>query len=458
MWTIGEIETALEIKGDTKENLNITGISIDSRTIKKGELFIALQGDNFDGNKFISSAVQNGAKAAIVSKKDNSSPIPQIIVDDPYEALVKLAQYRRSQAETKIVAITGSVGKTSCKSMLHDILSIYGKSYASIGNYNNHIGLPLSLVNMPVDTEFGVFELGMNHSGEIKYLSDILKPDFTWITIVNDAHSGNFDSEEQIVHAKAEIFSGLNPKGGIILNNSGKNYNKLRDLAINQYHHNNNIIKSYGENEIGELFIRDIELNKDKKFVVNFSYEGEEFQITFGFYNIALIRLLLGIIVILSNLQLDYKKSFNHFSNLQPIKGRGNVIKSNNITIIDDSYNANPASMNAAFDNLNVMGEILGGRTVAIIGTMLELGNESMEKHLKLEKSLVDNHIDKVITIGKYMENLYHALPLEMRLEHFDKVQGNIDKIKSYLKQDDAVLVKASRGVKTDLIVKEVGA
>lgn len=457
MWKVDDIIEALEIKECDISNIeNISGVSIDTRTIKSGDLFIAIKGENFDGNDFIQEAEKNGAVVAIVERKDSKASIPQILVTDAYQALVALAQYKRKYSKATFVAITGSVGKTSCKSALHQILSLYDKSYASIGNYNNHIGLPLSLVNMPNDIRFGVFELGMNHIGEIKYLSDILRPDFAWITIVNDAHSENFEFEEEIVHAKAEIFSGLNQDGIIILNNDDKNYSKLLEKATEQYKHQEDRVKSYGENIHGKLIIKEIELNQNQEFMVTFLFQEETHQITFSFYNIALIRLLLGIIVILSELKLDYKKSFSHFAEIHPIAGRGNIIKKNNITIIDDSYNANPASMNAAFDNLNVLGEISGNRTVAIIGTMLELGNNSIKKHLELEESLVKNRIKKVITIGKYMENLHHSLPLDMRVIHLDCTENNISQIKPHLQKDDIVLVKASRGVKTDLIVKEL--
>ena len=463
IWNIAEIATALNIPEDAQyqgdyddfANLaNITGVSIDSRTIKSGELFIALKGDNFDGHKFLNIAQEKGASLAIVEKYNKNIPILQIIVKNCYLALNQLAIFRRKQTSAKIIAITGSVGKTSCKSALYNILQKYGKSYASIGNYNNHIGMPLSLANMAEDAEFAVFELGMNHSGEIAELVKILKPHIAWITVVNDAHSGNFNHESEIVAAKAEIFSQLVKSDHIILNNSDKNYQQLREIAVKTYDHNPKMIKTYGNDPNGDLFISDIILNKKQEFEVNLSINSKQYVVTFNIYNISLIKSLLAIILILDVLQLDYRKSWDDFRNIIPVAGRGNIVDiANNIKVINDAYNANPASMRAALNNLNILGKIYNARTVAIIGTMLELGSAAKEKHLSLLTDIKNNKIDKVITVGEYMDDLHNILPDNIKLAHFKTVKNNVTAIIKELEAGDIVLIKASNSIGLEQIL-----
>ena len=452
IWQLKDFLQALNIKEDIKLTGKITGVTIDSRAIKAGNVFVAFKGENFDAHDFVVQAEQKGAVAAIVTKKNNHINIPQIIVKDPLQALYQLAIYKRKHSKAKIIAITGSVGKTSAKEMLYKFLDFYDKSYASFGNFNNHIGLPLSLSNMPNDTKFAVFELGMNHLGEIEFLSNMLRPHLAWVTLVNDAHIGNFNSFNEIVQAKSEVFSGLVKDGTIILNNSDKNFSALKKIAIEKYSFQEKDIKTYGDQQSGDLVIKNFSYYQDN-IVVEILFHNNSSKLEFSLYNIALIKVIIAIIVILDELGLDYKKSLALFKGLKAVLGRGNIVEQDNFLFIDDSYNASPTSMQAAFENLAYLGKIKSRRTVAIIGTMLELGTRSKELHLGLAKDLKKYNISKVITIGEYMEDLFKVLPTEQKIKHFNKVEGNQKKIKSLLYDQDIILIKGSRGIRLESIL-----
>ena len=452
IWQLKDFLQALNIKENIKLAAKITGVTIDSRAIKDGNVFVALKGKNFDAHDFVVQAEQKGAVAAIVTKKNNHINIPQIIVSDTMQALYQLARYKRKFSNAHIIAITGSVGKTSAKEMLYKFLDFYDKSYASFGNFNNHIGLPLSLSNMPNDTKFAVFELGMNHLGEIEFLSNMLRPHLAWVTLVNDAHIGNFNSFNEIVQAKSEIFSGLVKDGNIILNNSDKNFSALKKIAIEKYSFQEKNIKTYGKQQLGDLIIKGFSYQQDN-IGIEILLCKKILKLQCSLYNIALIKVIMAIPLILKQLDLDEEKSLALFKQLKAVSGRGNIIEQGNFLFIDDSYNASPTSMQAAFENLAYLGKIKSRRTVAIIGTMLELGVRSKELHLGLAKDLKKYNISKVITIGEYMEDLFKVLPTEQKIKHFNKVEGNQVHIKSLLNDYDIILIKGSRGMGLERIL-----
>ncbi|MEI7669273.1 MAG: UDP-N-acetylmuramoyl-tripeptide--D-alanyl-D-alanine ligase, partial [Pseudomonadota bacterium] len=226
MWNIEDIIKATSGKTNLK-NLEINSVSIDSRTIIEGALFIALKGDNFDGADYVNDAIAKGAVAVITSSKKRGNK--EILVDDTYQALLDIANFARKRTSAKIIGVTGSVGKTGTKDAIKTALKASGKVYATKGNLNNHIGLPLSLANMPRDTDFGVFELGMNHAGEISFLTKIAQPDIAIITTVEAVHLEFFKDVAGIADAKAEIMEGLSKNGTIILNHDNTYYKRLKN-------------------------------------------------------------------------------------------------------------------------------------------------------------------------------------------------------------------------------------
>ncbi len=457
MWNNKSLSEALNVKLDLSLDENL--IVIDSRIIKKNAIFLALKGENFDGHDFIEQAQNNGAKAAIVSKINKDVSIPQILVADTYEALINLAKYRRKISKSIFIAITGSVGKTSYKEALSLILNEYGVTYKTSGNFNNHIGLPLCLANLDLNAKYSVFELAMNHSGEIKFLSDILNPDLALITKITDAHLGNFANRDGIISAKAEICSGFNENSTIILNQNDENFPKLREHIINKYNLKNENIKNFGSSEDNDLIIEEIDF-KEKKLFANINLEDKKYQIDFSIYNKAVAEVISSILLIIRELNLDPEKGISAFKNFKPLEGRGEISKINienkKITLINDSYNANYLSMKAALETLNFVASENNNRKIAIIGDMLELGPDSDKFHLALKDIIIENNIDKIITVGKFMKKLYDELPDNMKLLSYETIPTDINSIISSLKNNDVILVKSSNGIKTSIIARKL--
>jgi UDP-N-acetylmuramoyl-tripeptide--D-alanyl-D-alanine ligase len=448
IWQIKDILTALKITNKIKVTTPIHSLAIDSRVMKEGDVFLALKGPNFDAHNFLLEVEKKGASVLIVENINPKITIPQILVSNTLQALYDLALYKRQQTKAKIIAITGSVGKTSAKEMLYKFCSFYGKSYASLGNFNNNIGLPLSLANLPADCKFAVFELGMNHVGEIEFLSNMLRPNIAWITLVSNAHIGNFNDIEDIIEAKSEIFSGLVPTGKIILNHNDKNFLSLKEKALKNHGFSVGQIKTYGSKLNNDLIIKNI--SYQDQIIIEVMFNNKSYELKFSLSNIALIKVIIAIIIILDELGLDYESSLSLFAKLKAVSGRGNIIEYKERIFINDSYNASPVSMQAALENLAYLGKIKQKRTIAIIGTMLELGNKSKELHLSLGRYLHQYNIDRVITIGEYMKDLFKTLPQKQRLAHFSAVKGNKENIRKLLKKSDIILLKSSRGLKLE--------
>ncbi len=402
-------------------------IVIDSRKVEAGDVFVAIKGENFDGNDFIPQALQNGAVAAL-------SGLP---------ALEELARNRRAASKAKIIGITGSVGKTSTKEMLRLALSVHGKVHATTGNYNNHIGTPLNLANMPLDADYGVFEMGMNHTGEISHLTRMVRPHIALITRVEAAHLEFFSGIEEIAKAKAEIFEGLIYGGVRVVN------------ADQPYFHNNDTIT------FGEAKSADCRLLSYTPTPVGCNISAEIFGQKLD-YKLAAIGkhwavISLSVLAVVHALGLDLQKSATALAEFSEVEGRGKIIPIKTITgeysIIDDSYNASPASMRSAFAKTAEVWAAGGksGRKVALLGDMLELGKDAAEIHKNLAQDLIASGFHVVHTAGDLMENLHRALPETMRGTHTKTANELLAKImlpKNMLQDNDIVLIKGSHGSK----------
>ncbi len=448
MWNRQELAKALNID----ENLcfDAENISIDSRNIKKNDIFLAIKGEKFDGHNFLQEVAKKQISCAIVEKINTKIAVSQIKVENCYDALIKLAKYKRENIKktTKIIAITGSVGKTTFKENLQQILNLKYRCYYSQGNFNNHYGLPLSLVNMPKKIDFAIFELGMNHSKEINFLSEIAKPHLAIITQISEAHLENFKDVSGIIRAKLEIIDGLDKKNGqLVIGNDHFSQEIAQEMAKKGFFG----IKThfFGEkNAKNDLFIKNFTKKANFLEINCVLQQKNSYKLKFKPLNDDLAKSLSAILLIYQILGLNIQEILSEFINLGAIEGRGQVISNflnKNITLIDDSYNASPVSMQSSLKYLSNFSQTQ--RKIAILGDMLELGKDSLKKHLQLTKFLTK--IDGVIAIGPDMTKLFEILPKQQQISCFAEInQENIEKIKDSLKENDIVLTKASNGMK----------
>ena len=452
LWT--STEAALATNGHSTQRWTAGGVSIDTRTIQRGDLFIALKAER-DGHDFVAQALSNGAAAAMVSYIPESldETAPLLLVEDVQRALEALGSAARERSKARIMAITGSVGKTSTKDMLHVILSPQGKTHVSFASYNNHWGVPLTLARMPEDTEFAIFEIGMNHSGEIAPLARQVRPHVVMITNVSEAHLEAFDNIDGIAREKASIMEGLGPGGSAILNADIATADVLKEVAqtlgcsqvwFGSGNQSTRLIKSDIEND--ETFVQ-AQVIQD---LVKFSLKtlGQHF-----------VANALGALASVAALGGDVRQAAANFSLWQPGKGRGARKNIHTLTgtfeIIDDAYNANPASMAAALD---VLAMSKAKRRIAILGDMRELGPNAPTIHADFSKLQAFENIDLVYTVGSHMEGLHLRLPKTQQGLHVQTVQDLLGKFEHTIQQDDCILIKASLGTGLGVIVKALCA
>ncbi len=429
------------------ENLFIKGISTDTRNIKEGDLFIPIIGENFDGHNFIDVAFQKGAIACISQKNINTNNLI-INVADTKEALKDLAMYYRSLFNIPVVALTGSAGKTTTKDMLASCLSIKYNTLKTQGNFNNEIGLPLTIFNIEEDTEIAVLEMGMNHFGEIRSLSKIAKPDIAIITNIGIVHAENLGSREGILRAKYEIFEYLKPDGIKILNGDDDMLCSLKEDKEKCYFYSiNNKLDAYATN-INEKGINGTSATInyfDKSFNVNLKIPGKY-----------ILSNALAVTLTCSKLGLTENEIKEGLETFKPSKMRMDIINTEKYTIINDVYNANPSSMKATLDVLANS----QGRKVAILGDMFELGNYAKNMHFDVGKYATEKKIDELIFIGElsyYMlEGAKSNINSKSNINYFKKQEEFFDNIDKLLKKGDTILVKASRGMKLENTIDKI--
>lgn len=450
LWTAREAETATG--GAIASDWSARGVSIDTRTLKEGDLFVALHGPNFDGNDFVADALSKGAVAAMVDRKlDNETFM--LKVEDTMAALQDLGRAARERTRATIIAVTGSVGKTGSKEALKFVLARQGMASASEGSLNNHWGVPLSLARMNAKTEYGIFELGMNHPGEIEPLVKMVRPHVALITTVEAVHSEYFSSEEQIADAKAEIFAGVEPVGAAVLNRDNRHFDRLASAA--RAHEIQRII-GFGSHTDSDF--RLLEATPDLGGTVVRADLGGSIET----YRLAIpgehwVMNSLGVLAAVAAAGGNIEEAALALGELQAPKGRGRShlihLAGGEMTLIDESYNASPVSMQAA---IKVLGQIKpngSGRRIAVLGDMLELGDESPAHHAALAEVLVAEGVDTVFTAGADMAHLFEALPSNLRGGHAENSEMLTQKVLDAVGPDDVVTVKGSRGSKTDLIV-----
>ena len=421
------------------ENIEVNDFSRDTREIKEGDTYIALKGENFDGNDFCQNAIDNGAKVCIVSKdieKINGATI--IKVEDTLKALQAIARYKRMQYNIPVVAVTGSVGKTSTKDLIASVVSEGYKTLKTKGNYNNEIGLPLTVLSLK-DEEAMVVEMGMNHFGEIRKLTNIAKPTVAVITNIGTAHIGNLGSRENILKAKLEILEGL--KGNTVIVNNDNDLLHTWALANKDKY---NII-TYGITNESDYMAKNIKSFEDKsEFTISSKTDINNKNILVPVGGEHFILNSLCGVAVGEYLKVPTEKIIDGIAKLELTKKRMEILKSKKgATVINDTYNANYDSMKAAITYLKA---IENKRKIAILGDMLELGDYSKELHEKVGVE-VDSKIDILITIGKEAKYIAEKSKAKQIIQ-CDNIEEAIEKIKEIETKDDAILLKASNGMK----------
>jgi UDP-N-acetylmuramoyl-tripeptide--D-alanyl-D-alanine ligase len=442
LWTSGEIAAATG--GAVSAPFEVTGVTFDSREVQRGDLFVAMPGTVRDGHEFMEGAFAAGAAGAIVSQPVINGP--HVLVDDTFAALQALGRASRERSRATIFGITGSVGKTSTKEALYAALdrNRSGKVHRSVKSYNNHTGVPLSLARMPRDSEFAVFEMGMNNAGEIRALAAQVHPHVALITAIAPAHIENLGSMEAIADAKAEIFESLEPSGIAIVPNDTPHRDRLVKAARRHTDH----IITFGSGdadvhavhavaaEAGGSLISAVLLERELTFTI--SQRGEHW-----------VSNSLAVLAAVEVVGADVGLAGLALADLGGLKGRGqrHVIEldGGELVLIDESYNANPASMAATLKSLGAESDAT--RRIAVLGPMRELGEHSDALHAGLAPAIVSAHVDRLILIGDEMRPLESALAGQVQTEHVRTVDEATDALRHLVHPGDAVLVKASNSV-----------
>jgi UDP-N-acetylmuramoyl-tripeptide--D-alanyl-D-alanine ligase len=442
LWTADAIAAVTNGKR-VGSNFEATGVSIDSRTLQRGDLFIAIQGQHSDGHIYINAALEKGASGIIATS--TMQEFNGVVVTDTLRALQDLGAGARARSQAHLFGITGSVGKTSAKEMLARCLRLLDETHAAEASLNNHWGVPLSLARMPITARYGVFELGMNHANEIAPLSKMIAPHCALITTIASAHIANLGSLENIARAKAEIFQGMDTNGVAVLPRDSEQYAVL--LAEARTCGLQNII-TFGRHSESDFRVIDI-TTQGTKTNLSFTHRNRTYQVTLGLAGDHQAMNACGVLACVSTVCPDIEQVFAALETMQPVMGRGNrwsftlQADAPPVIVIDETHNASPIAVRAA---LEVVAKIpTAGRRIAILGDMLELGDSSPREHAALKDAIEAAAIDQVWTCGKWMIHLAEAMPFG-RSRHYEDSASLASQIEELICPGDVLLVKGSRG------------
>jgi UDP-N-acetylmuramoyl-tripeptide--D-alanyl-D-alanine ligase len=462
LWTAADAAAATD--GTTTADWTADGVSIDTRTLAPGDLFIALNGPNFDGHDFVADAFAAGAAAAMVHRDREDLPgdvdeaSPLLRVGDTLKSLWGLGVAARTRSQAEFVGVTGSVGKTGTKEALRECLAAQAPTAANLGSLNNHWGVPLSLARMAQDAVYGVFEMGMNHPGEIAQLSALVRPEVAVITNVEPAHIAFFSSVAEIAEAKAEIFEGVTDGGAAVLNRDHALFHLLRERAVAA-----GIDRILGFGRHPEAEVRALEAKLEPtESRVRAVVLGTEVNYRLPQPGAHWVANSLAVLAAVAAVGADVAKAAGALGRVAPLKGRGQrftpALPGGSFLLIDDSYNANPTSMRAAFQVLAQTELAKGARRIAVLGDMLELGEDAEARHARLAAPLSSLGINLVFTCGPTMAALHDALPKAMRGGHTADSRALAPLVAGALVPGDAVLVKGSAGSRMGLVVEALKA
>ena len=451
LWPATELQMALNTSVD--KNICAGGIVFDSRTIKLGDIFVALKTEANDGHKYVRQALEKGAVACIVDHeisdifKEN-----QIVVPNTLKALDALARFSRMRTEAQIIGITGSCGKTSTKEMLASCLAQQGRTYATQKNFNNNLGVPFTLANMPADTQYGVIEMGISHPGEMVELSDLVRPNVTLVTNIAPAHQEYFADTRAIASEKIHILDYQNKEGAIVLNCDDTQYQFLADTATKA---GLKKIIRFGQGEKADFKLLSASFLDDKTRVIA-EWHGEKLSYELDFIGTHFALNSLAVLAAIDALGASVDQAIQDIQTLSPIQGRGKnftaVVDGKTVHIIDDAYNANPVSMSAGIKALGLR----RGRKIAVLGDMLELGEKSYEMHLDILQELEQNNIDKLYAVGPIMGQVFDLAPSDIQGAKAESAGDLADILWRDLQEEDWVLFKASHGIGLEALIRKL--
>ncbi|MFN4100373.1 MAG: UDP-N-acetylmuramoyl-tripeptide--D-alanyl-D-alanine ligase [Pararhodobacter sp.] len=440
LWTHTDAEDATG--GSATAAFTVSGLSIDSRSLKPGDLFVALKAER-DGHDYVEKAFAKGASAALVSHIPEGVTGPCLVVPDVLAGLTALGAAGRARSTAKVIAVTGSVGKTSTKEMLRDMLEEFGKVHTAEASFNNHWGVPITLARLPRDADFAVVEIGMSHPGEIEPLARLTRPHVALITTVAAAHLEAFGSLDDIAREKAAVFTGLQTGGAAIYNADLDTTPILAAAAGAQG-------RTFGRN--GDVKLLTLRATPSA-LVAEASVEGSTYLLRLSDAGAHFALNALGCLAVARALGLDMALAAQGLGHWHPPAGRGkretlllDPSSDSRAILIDDAFNANPASLAAALDVLAATTPGPGGRRIAVLGDMLELGPDETALHAAIARHPAIAKTDLVHTVGKRMETLWHALPEEKRGKRMAQADDLGAKVHHLIRPGDVVLVKGSKG------------
>ena len=451
LWTSEEIAAATNGKLAGRP-FTVSGVSIDTRTLEPGDLFVALGGVR-DGHEFVEQAMEKGAAGAIASRQVFGSAV---MVDDPLRALERLGIAARERApQVRRGAVTGSVGKTGVTQAIMAGLKLAGRAHSSVKSYNNHIGVPLTLARMPRDTERAVFEVGMNHADEIRPLTAMVRPHAAVVTTVGPVHTENFpDGETGVAHAKAEVFEGLLPGGVAVLNADDRWFGLMKTEARNAGAE----VRTFGRAQGCDARLIDFQgANGHAVVQARFHGKGLDFPILQTGFHWGLNSM--AVLLMLEALDVSLGDSLAALGSFEPLEGRGAEktvhMPAGDFTLIDESYNANPVSMVSAIATLGA--RRAEGRKIVALTDMLELGAGAAVYHSALAGPLAESEVDLVFAAGPLMKSLWDALPPTRRGGYAETAAELAPQVARAAEPGDVVMVKGSNGSKAGLIAQALG-
>lgn len=464
LWT--SKDAAQATGGQATTDFEVSGVSIDTRTLAKGDLFVALKAAR-DGHEFVAQALEKGAAAALVTHRPEDVPetAPLLIVPDVLAALEALGRAARARTKARVVAVTGSVGKTSTKEMLRTVLAKQGRTHAAEASYNNHWGVPLTLARMPEDTEYAVIEIGMNHPGEISPLVKMARPHVVMVTTVAAAHLEAFENIEGIAREKASICDGLEPGGTAVLNGDLPTTPILLEAAKAK----DAKIITFGQSAGCHHRLTDLRIREGHTIAKGLAWRTPVL-LKVGTEGRHFAQNAMGVIAVVSALGADRVTALLDLAEWAPPAGRGTAevvyldsAKSDEyLDLIDDAFNANPTSLAASLEVLaartprNGVGRWSTGRRIAILGDMLELGPDELALHAQVAKDRSLENVALVHCVGPRMKHLHDALPEEKKGRWAQSATDLIPHVAKLVDSGDVVLVKGSKGSKVSLVVDAI--
>jgi len=454
LWTSTEIANAAGVAAPVR-GWSASGVSIDSRTLEKGDLFVALKGPNRDAQAFVANALAKGAAGALVADRpaNSAADAPLLVVKDTQVALEKLGAASRERCEARRIAVTGSVGKTGTKEALKLVLGEQAPTHASVGSYNNLWGVPLTLARMPRDTVYAVFEIGMNHPGELGPLSRQVKPQVAIVTTIEAVHLEFFASVAEIADAKAEIFEGMGPGGVAILNRDNPHFARLAKKAEAAGLAR---IVGFGADREADARLIDCSLHATCS-AVSATIGGQRLDYCIAVPGRHWVINSLAVLASVQAVGADVGNAAAAFARMTPPKGRGQrhriEIAGGAFDLIDESYNASPVAMRAALAVLGRASVRDGGRRIAVLGDMRELGAQAPLLHAGLATDIEENKVDLVFCCGPNMAHLHAALPATRRGAHAADSAALLPLVTRAVAPGDVVLVKGSLGSRMAPIV-----